>query len=160
MKELSDRVAALPHCVRLLQTDHGRTLAAEANAIARDVLEAIKSLAQTFITIDAEGSSSRGEAGDEYLIRTGTVHDIIDKARGQNGFSRDNVASVKKIWKRNQESLDDGVNEVRETLENAENGQEPTEEEDDFDDGWAELGISSNVKPSAIELERIKKVRE
>lgn len=159
LKELSDRVASLPHCVRLLQADHGKTLAAEANGIAKDVLEAIKALIQTFITIDSEGSCSRGDAGDEYLVRTGAVHDVIDKARGQNGFSGNNLVAVRKIWNRNQESLDDGVNEVRETMDNTGKVEDDAEDKDDFDDGWEELGFSSNVKPSPVELERIKKVK-
>ncbi|KAF9451025.1 hypothetical protein P691DRAFT_773412 [Macrolepiota fuliginosa MF-IS2] len=160
LKELSDRVAALPHCVQLLQTNHGKTLAAEANAITKDVLEAIKSLVQTFITINAGGSASSGAAGDEYLMRTGTVHDVIDGARGQDGFSGNNLVAIKKVWKRNQESLDDGIREVHEIMEDAEKtGDELAEGvEDDFDDGWAELGISPNAKPSATELERIKKI--
>lgn len=157
LKELSDRAAALPHCVRLLETDHGKTLAAEANGVAKDVLDVVKSLVQTFITIDAEGSS-RGKSGDEYLVRTGAVHNAIDAARGQNGFSANNLVAVTKVLKRNQESLDDGMNEVQEMIDSAKNSGEGAEDDEEFDDGWAEFNISSNVKPSLTELERINKV--
>jgi hypothetical protein len=159
LKDLSDSVASLPHCVCLIKTHNGKTLAAEANTIAKDVLEALNSLVQTFIVIN---SSSSGEAGSEYLIRTGAVHEIIDKARSPDGLSGSNLAAVTKILKRNQESLDDGLAEVRETMENAESSEDGTgegqSEDEDFDDGWAELGISSKTMPSATELERIKKV--
>lgn len=57
------------------------------------------------------------------------------------------------MWKRNQESLDDGKNEVQETLDSTED-----DAQDDFDNGWDELGFTPGLKPSATEMERIKKV--
>ncbi|KAJ3561307.1 hypothetical protein NP233_g10270 [Leucocoprinus birnbaumii] len=140
LKELSQRVASLPHCVRLLQTDNGKTLAAEAYTIARDVLEALGSLIQTFSH-----------------HQTGAVHDIIENARGSSGFSGNNLVAVGKVWRSNQDSLQDSLDEVRELMEKAENPE--ADAEDEFDDGWDELGLPSSVKPSAAELETIKKVR-
>ncbi|KXN89261.1 hypothetical protein AN958_06015 [Leucoagaricus sp. SymC.cos] len=92
-------------------------------------------------------------------MRTGAVHDIIEKARGRDGFPGNNLVAVRKVWKRNQESLNDGLDEVRETMENAEKPEDGVgKEEEEFDDGWTELGISSNVKPSVTEVGRIKKM--
>ncbi|EKM82684.1 hypothetical protein AGABI1DRAFT_125144 [Agaricus bisporus var. burnettii JB137-S8] len=151
LKELSDRIASLPHCLRLIQTDHGKTLAAEATAIAKDVLQSARALFQILITIHSPQSASHHNAGDDYLIITGAVHEIVEKARSKDGFSKDNLAAVIKVWKCNQESLDDGKNEVQETLDS-------TEDQDDFDNGWDELGFTPGLKPSATEMERIKKI--
>lgn len=126
----------------------------EATVIAKDVLAAARALFQTFLTVNSNKSASHhGARGDDYLIRTGALHDIIDKARSKGGFSTDNLAAVIKLWKRNQESLEDGRNEVQETMDSTGN-----DAEDAFDDGWDELGFSSSLKPSATEMERIKKV--
>ncbi|KAF5357909.1 hypothetical protein D9756_001573 [Leucocoprinus leucothites] len=156
LRELSERVASLPHCVRLLQTDHGKSLAAEAYTIARDVLVALQSLVQALIVIGSENSASSGDVG-EYLVKTGTVHDIIEDARGSSGFSGNNLVAVRKIWKHNQDSLQDSLEEVREAMEKAEDLEGGSEGEE-FDDGWGELGMPSSVKPSAAELETIKKI--
>lgn len=157
LKELSERIVSLPHYVQLIQAGHGKTLAAEAYVIARDVTEALQHLIQTFISIHSENSSQSKEAVAEYLTRTGALHDLIENARKMSGFSGNNLVAVRKVWKRNQETLNDSLKEIRDALEKAENPEGSTEDGIKFDDGWEEFGIPS-VKPSATELETMKKV--
>jgi len=156
LKQLSERIASLPHYVQLIQADYGKTLAAEAYAIARDVTEALQRLIQTFVSIHSENPSQSKEA-TEYLTRTGALHDVIENARKMSGFSENNLIAVRKVWKRNQETLDDSLEEIRDALEKAEKSEGSTEDGIKFDDGWEELGIPF-VKPSATELETMKKV--
>jgi len=156
LKELSECIASLPHYVQLIQADHGKTLATETYAIARDVTEALQHIIQTFISIHSENSSQSKEAVAEYLTKTGTLHDLIENARKMSGFSGNNLIAVRKVWKRNQETLDDSLEEICDAWEKAKNPEGSTEDGTKFDDGWEELGISS-VKPSATELEIIKK---
>jgi len=61
LKELSECIASLPHYVQLIQADHGKTLATETYAIARDLTEALQHI-QTFISIHSENPSQSKEA--------------------------------------------------------------------------------------------------
>ncbi|KAL9715123.1 hypothetical protein Ac2012v2_001782 [Leucoagaricus gongylophorus] len=157
LKELSERIASLPHCVRFIQADHGKTLAAEAYAIARDVTEALRCLIQTFIHSENQNSSKSKDAATEYLTKTGALHDVIENAHGPSGFSENNFIAVRKVWKRNQDTLDDSLVEICEALENAEKPEGSMEDGIIFDDGWEEFGIPF-VKPSASEFETMKKI--
>jgi len=62
LKELSECIASLPHYVQLIQADHGKTLATETYAIARDLTEALQHIIQTFISIHSENPSQSKEA--------------------------------------------------------------------------------------------------
>lgn len=157
LKELSERIASLPHCVRFIQADHGKTLAAEAYAIARDVTEALRCLIQTFIHSENQSSSKSKDAATEYLTKTGALHDVIENAHAPSGFSENNFIAVRKVWKRNQDTLDDSLVEICEALENAEKPEGSMEDGIIFNDGWEEFGIPF-VKPSASEFETMKKV--
>lgn len=157
LKELSERIASLPYYVQRIQAHHGKTLAAEAYALARDVTEALRYLIQTFISIHFENPPQSKKAAGEYLSRTGALHSLIEDARKVSGFSENNFIAVRKVWKRNQETLDDSLEEIRDALENTEKPEGSTEDGIKFDDGWEELCIPS-VKPSAAELETMKKV--
>lgn len=160
LKELSENVASLTFCARLFHPEtHGRNLVQEVKSIVTDVILAIGSLVQTFLNIEATGSHvSTGQAGDEYMVRTATVHDVIDKARNpQNGLSKDNLEAVRKRWMQDRDSLADGLREVDEMVED-ESSQIDEGVEDD-EDGWDELGIGSSSRMDKNELERTKKVR-
>jgi hypothetical protein len=133
---------------------HGATLTKEAVATVRDVIEAIQALVQTFLALQINAGSGTGKAGEEYMVRTGAVHDLIDKAKRAEGLSEDNLGAVRKKWTENRGALEDGFREVGEMIEEA----EETEDDDEDDDGWDELGLGKGTKMNLDELERTKKV--
>lgn len=137
LTEIAARIAAIAHCVRLFTPSHGCALLNEATSLARQVIEAVRSLAQTLLA-----------TGDDYLVRTAAVHDLIDKARGPEGLSADNVSAVRKLWLSDQASLVDGCEELVQMIDAT-----PTE----LDDGWDELGLGTEHL-SLTEIERAKKV--
>ncbi|KAF8350710.1 hypothetical protein F5887DRAFT_857007, partial [Amanita rubescens] len=143
--EIAAKLTSISHCVRLLTPTHGKTFANEATSLARQVVDAVRSLAQTLnATIDHPDI-----ARDDYLVRTATVHDLIDKARGPDGLSADNVSAVRKLWLNDQASLVDGYEELVQMIEDV-----PKE----FDDGWDDLDLGT-VPLSEIEIERAKKAK-
>ena len=95
------------------------------------------------------------EAGEDYLVRTGTVHDMVEKARRE--LPADNIAAVKKRWKADRGMLEDSLEEINAMVEDAGEGDDDVNE-DDLDDEWDELGFGSTKKMSDDELERTKKV--
>lgn len=154
--DLSTHTAALTHCAQLFDVDvHGATITKEAIATVKDVIEAIRALIQTFLALQIDAGSGTGKAGEEYMVRTGTVHDIINKAKGANGLSEDNLGAVRKKWTENRGALEDGFREVGEMVEEAE---EMDGGDDGDDGGWEELGLGKGAKMNVDELERTKKV--
>ncbi|KAK7467160.1 hypothetical protein VKT23_004218 [Stygiomarasmius scandens] len=155
LKDMTKHVAALSHCVNMLNTnEHGRTFSQEAVGLVRDVLISVRSLLQ--ILLDIEVSDDRDKWKEEYLVRTGTLHDIIENARSSNGLSKDNTSAVAKIWSRDLGPLEDGVREVAEMIEDAQSGDIEADEVDD--DGWDELGLGPNKTLDKDELDRTSKV--
>ncbi|KAI5900363.1 uncharacterized protein SCHCODRAFT_01168033 [Schizophyllum commune H4-8] len=157
LKDITVQIPTLLHCVSLFDANVvGRTLAQEVRIVATDVTVSTAALLHSFVK--GEGPASAGSDSKEYLFRTGSVHEIIDAARGVQGISVDNIAAVKKKWVGNQAPLEDGIKELAESIEDAKSGPaEEKDDEDDFDDGWDELGISSNDKMSPEELARAEK---
>jgi hypothetical protein len=136
LKEVSDQIAGLTHAVRLFHRSFGKTLRAEVVATATDIIQSISQFLQGYVD---------GDTSDGYLARVGTIHDLIDTACAQ--LSHSNASAVQKKWTQNQESLEDGITEVEEILRD--------KGEDDFDDGWDELGLSDE-KITPEEIERTK----
>jgi hypothetical protein len=154
LKDISDQISALSHCVRLFTPDHGIILLREVVSVAEDVIQSVRALLQTFLENETHGVE---HAGNEYLVRTGAAHDLITKARAPGGVSADNVASVRKRWKQDHGALEDGVSEIIEMINNAQ-APDNNPGEDFEDDGWDEIGIPSTQKLDQVELERTKKV--
>ncbi|RDB21366.1 hypothetical protein Hypma_011600 [Hypsizygus marmoreus] len=158
LKDVSDHVSAISHCVLLFESTHGATFIEELYSVAKNIVESVLSLVQTFLNIEATGSrTSTGQAGDEYMVRIGAVHEIIKKAQSTSGLSRDNIVAVQKKLSQDHESLDDGLKEVGEMIDE----QASTDEvmKDDWDDGgWGELGLDSAQRMDVHELERAKKI--
>lgn len=151
LKEIADRVPALSHVISLIDQSYGATLLKEVEFITIDVLESIKSLTQTLLETTKLNTTSIGTNTEMYLVRTGAVHDTIEKARAQNGVSRENLAAVRKLWVRDHDSLIDALEEAREICDSVDSLS------DESDNGWDELGISTEkLKPA--ELERANKV--
>lgn len=145
LKDLSNNVAALTHSIRLMRRDQSATLLKEYTSLAQNVIRAAESLAQNFL-------DSTTTATEEYLVRTGTIHDLIDIARKPGGLSMTTRDAVQKRWLQNHESIVDGAEEIQQIC-----SPEDTEGDDFIDDGWEELGINS-TKLSPSELDRTEKV--
>lgn len=146
LKDLSDNVAALVHSIRLMRRDQSATILKEYTSLAKTVIEAVESLAQMFL------DSAKVTATEEYLVRTGTVHNLIDMARKPGGLSLTSRDAVRKMWMQNHESIVDGAEEIQRIS----SSEDP--EGDFIDDGWEELGINSTIKLSPAELDRTEKV--
>ncbi|KAK7014864.1 hypothetical protein R3P38DRAFT_3321745 [Favolaschia claudopus] len=156
LKDLSDHVSALFHCANLFVPHiQGATLVREVHSLVRDAIESIKALSQTFLEIEASDSrQGSGQAGDEYMVRTATVHSVLDKARA---LSPDNVAAVRKQWKEDAASLEDGFREVGDMIDEEES-EADVQDDDDFDDGWGGIGIGKSQKMTLEERDRTKKI--
>ena len=148
LKDLSNNVAALVHSIHLMRRDQSATVLKEYTSLVQTVIEAVESLAQMIL----DGSET-----EEYLVRTGTVHDLIDMARKPGGLSLTSRDAARKRWLQNHESIVDGAEEIQQLCKPA--NSEDLEDDDDFiGDGWEELGISSTIKLSSAELDRTEKV--
>ncbi|KAJ7155968.1 hypothetical protein C8R43DRAFT_417146 [Mycena crocata] len=154
LKDLADHISALFHCANLfVPATHGATLVREVESLVKDAIESIRALVQKFLDIEAnDARESSGQAGDEYMVRTATVHNVLDRARA---LSTNNLLAVRKRWSEDAASLDDGFREVADMVEEGESGEE---EDAMFDDGWDEIGIAKSPKMEAEEVERTKKV--
>ncbi|KAJ3802865.1 hypothetical protein GGU11DRAFT_444204 [Lentinula aff. detonsa] len=141
LKELSDRIAAISHCINMFNASiHGATLVKEVNIVAVDVVESMRTLASVYLEIEKFGERSR--FGDDYLVRTGAVHSIIEMARSEDGLPNDNLTAVRRHWSKDTGGLEDGIRELGEMIEDARS------EIDTSEDGWDELGIEPS-KPLA-----------
>ncbi|PIL24203.1 hypothetical protein GSI_13956 [Ganoderma sinense ZZ0214-1] len=96
------------------------------------------------------------DGGDDYLVRTGTVHDRIEKARRE--LPADNVSAVKKRWKADKGMLEDSLEEISSMVEVDHQGEDDLDG-DELDDEWDELGFGSAKTLSEAELERTKKIQ-
>ncbi|KAI9057885.1 hypothetical protein FKP32DRAFT_1310487 [Trametes sanguinea] len=145
ISDLGTAITSISTCATLFDL-HGSTLSSYARRSAREVCEAVISLADTFVD----------DSGEEYLVRTGAVHELVEKARRE--LPADNLAAVKMRWKEDRGMLEDSFNDINAMVEDAaEDGDGEIDE--DFDDEWDELGFGSTKKLSEVELERVKKVQ-
>lgn len=124
----------------------------EVASVAEDIIQSVRVLLQVFSEDETHGIE---HGRNEYLMRTGAVHDLITSARAPGGVPTDNLASVRKKWKQHYEAMHDGLTEIDEMIQDA---QASGREEDVEDDGWNELGLPSNQKMDGTELERAKKL--
>ncbi|KAF8163300.1 hypothetical protein B0H34DRAFT_795026 [Crassisporium funariophilum] len=156
LRDISNNVAALVHSIRLMRQDQGATLLKDYEFVARNVIGAIESLTQTFLTNHAS-TSNTVKAMEDYLVRTGGVHDLIDMARKPGALPLTNREAVRKRWQQDHDSLVDGAEEIQEICATV--GPDELEADDFADDGWDELGLASKQTLSAVELDRAEKVR-
>ncbi len=131
-----------------MRVKEGLTVIQEYEKVARGVINAVRSLG---ITLASASDTSTGST-EEYLVRTGEVHELIDTAKKNNSLSLNNRDAVRGIFVRNHESLTDAAEELQEICKPVDDNGSDDEGEDGFDDGWEELGISSNDKLSSSEL--------
>lgn len=151
LKDLIAHISGIAHCVSLLHPhEYGTTLRREVQGTVREIIESVRELVHTFLRPNTSDSKR-----DEYLVRTGEIHDLIQRAR--NGMSKNNLAAVRKMWDLDRSALEDGFREVGKMIEEEE-GEENAEELG-FDDGWGELGLhESGKKMNKEELKRTKDV--
>lgn len=153
LNELAQHVNALTSCASLFGSEtHGQTLTSEVVGLVTDVLVSVSALVNTFLSIARSGPSCVPEG--EYLTRAGTVHSLIDKARGANGLSTDNLQAVRKIWAQDRKTLDDAYAELSDMMENEDDIDESFSDDEDL----AELGLDPSKKLNSDEIERTKKV--
>lgn len=162
--DLTKHASGIIHCIHLLNAElHGTTLVKEVKFHVKSILEALRAVVQTFLNLAARGPStaSGGMAGEEYLVRTGALHDLITQARGPNGIPKDNLSAICRGWKMDRGALEDSLREVSEMIEGAEKSDESDHTEDDEDDGWDELGLgdTATAKMDKDELARTKNVQ-
>ncbi|KAJ6502551.1 hypothetical protein C8R45DRAFT_924883 [Mycena sanguinolenta] len=157
LKDLADNLSALFHCSNLFIPEvHGATLVREVQTLVRDAIESIKALVQTFLDIETSDSrQGSGQAGDEYMVRTATVHNVLASARV---LSSNNLRAVRKRWSEDAASLDDGFREAADMIEEAESTEDDFDDGEEFDDGWGDIGIGKSQKLNSEELDRSKKV--
>jgi hypothetical protein len=155
--DITKHTSDITHCIHLLNPDlHGATLIKELQHEMTAIFEALRAVVQTFLNLAARGPSigRSGSAGEEYLVRTGTLHDLITRARGPNGIPKDNISAICRRWKQDRGALEDSLREVSEMIDGAEGS-----ESDDVDDGWDELGLGdTGAKMDKDELARAKNV--
>ncbi|OBZ69180.1 hypothetical protein A0H81_10814 [Grifola frondosa] len=144
LSQTSTHISSLTTCATLFDP-HGATLATEVRLAAREVCESVRALASSFLENSGEG----------YLIRTGSVHEIVENARRE--LSVDNSAAVRRRLTLDREILEDALGEVSGMIEGTD--EVGDEGEDNFEDEWNELGLGSNKKMSEAELDRTKKIQ-
>ncbi|OJA19054.1 hypothetical protein AZE42_06307 [Rhizopogon vesiculosus] len=160
--DLTKHTSGIVHCIHLLNAElHGATLIKEVKFHAKTIVEALRAVVQTFLNLAARGPStaSSGSAREEYLVRTGALHDLITQARGPNGIPKDNLSAICRGWKHDRGALEDSLREVSEMIEGAEKSHEGNHTEDDDDNGWDELGLGDTAKMDKDELARTKNVQ-
>ncbi len=144
LKDTSSHLAAIAHCIHLLRPElHGSILVLEFQRVAIDIINSLRSLLTVLVGL---------KDGNEYLVQTGELHDLIDTAQSPTGLSADNVAAIRKKWLQDKGSLEDGLNELNDMLDHEHS------EAYDENDGWDELGLGSDASLNPTERERSKKV--
>lgn len=160
--DLTKYTSGIAHCIHLLNPEsHGATLIKEVHHEMIAILEALRAVVQTFLNLAARGPSiaRSGSAGEEYLVRTGALHDLITHARGQNGIPKDNISAIRRRWKQDRGALEDSLREVSEMIDGAEGSEGDDVDGNNVDDGWDELGLGdTGAKMDRDELARAKNV--
>ncbi|KAF9053690.1 hypothetical protein BDZ89DRAFT_976253 [Hymenopellis radicata] len=148
LKDTSSHLAAIAHCIHFLRPElHGSILVLEFQRVAIDIINSVRSLLTVLVGL---------KDGNEYLVQTGELHDLIDTAQSPTGLSVDNVAAIRKKWLQDKGSLEDGLSELNDMLDH-----EPSEAdaEEENDDGWDEFGLGSDASLTPTERERSKKAQ-
>ena len=108
LKDVTAHTDALASCACSVNRQrHGKTIAREVRWKAEEVINALRTLLDTFIAdIQSPGSG----AAEMYLAKTGTVHGAVESARS---VSRSNAEAVRKRWDLDAEAVNDVVKEIQ-----------------------------------------------
>lgn len=162
LQDLAKHTSGVVYCVSLLnEVQHGATFIKDTKKIVKGILKSLRDLVQTFIELaTCDLPSTSRTAGEDYLVRTAALHDLITTAQGSNGIPKDNRSAIRQNWSVDKATLEDGLSEVTRMIEEAErdDANRPTAEGDDFDDGWDELGFGTNTSLDKEELARSKSI--
>jgi len=136
---------------------HGSALTAEVRSVVDDVVRAVQELAQAHFSFVTHGGNLIGKGkGQDRLLKTAAVHELIDQARtpGDGGISDCNINAVIRRWKEFGGILNDAVNELGDDDSLDGDGQE---DEHDSEDEWdKELGfnVSSEHNPAEYKFKK------
>lgn len=156
IQDITTHVSSLTTCATLFDP-HGKVLAEAVRRSATEVCQSVLAFAQGFLSITNEAdSSSSSQSKEDYLVRTGTVHECIEKIR--KSLPESNAGAVKNLWLQDRAMLDDSFAEVNTMIEEGGDGYESDEGFGDDDDLLDELGLGTTKSLSSIEIERVKKV--
>lgn len=144
LKDITAQTDALASCACSVDAArHGRTLAKEVRWTTEEVVGAVQALAGVFL--DA------GARAEGYLVKVGTVHEIVERARGVSASNRE---AVRRRWEADAAGLEDGVREVAEMVADEEGGSDDAG--DGFaGDGWDDLGLGPSLPQTKITKEEI-----
>lgn len=154
IQDITAHISAFTTCATLFD-GYGYTLAKDTRQLAKELCETVKALAQTFLVLLDPSSTSSGQGEEDHLVRTGAVHDTVERIR--RTLPEDNFGAVKRRYTLDREMLEDSVNEVNAMIAGDEEDEDDPFGEDDEDDEWDELGFGSTKKLSETELDRVKK---
>ncbi|EJD44096.1 hypothetical protein AURDEDRAFT_185146 [Auricularia subglabra TFB-10046 SS5] len=139
INDMGSATVALSSCASLFSVQHhGASLRTQARNLASDVLRTVQQLAST-IEDDTE----------DLYVRTGALHDAIDRAR--NELPASELDAVRDLFRANQACLDDGLPELQELIE--EDECDHVENDDDWD-AFGDEFASSKLSPE--ERQRVK----
>lgn len=115
LDDLVKHVNAITSCASLFTTTFGSTLRAEVVGLTLDVLRATKGFVDHCVLVIG-GTTSPSILKPTHLYLIGSLHELIDYARGSDGLSKDNLQAVRKKWSQDQSVLEDGYRELSELL--------------------------------------------
>jgi hypothetical protein len=141
LKDLTTQVGQLASCVSSFPSG---MLQKEAIWSAERTIHALEIFAQTFETACRQDKHNK-----EYLVKMGAVHEAVEAAQD---MSINENAALAKAFKRNVDSLNDSLAEVKEMMAN-DNASTMG-----FSDGWDELGEEFQKSLTVEERKRVNKV--
>ncbi|KAH9180543.1 hypothetical protein EDB89DRAFT_1919666 [Lactarius sanguifluus] len=155
LKDLITNSSTLASNASLFLPDvHGRTLTAEVHSIAKNVLTALEDLARAHLSLITRVPTEA--ASEEYLSKTGIVHELIAQAKAGHpqGLSRTNLVAVRKRWLEHAETVSDAeaMLEVETFV-----SDDDDKDSDGWDDPELDLGSDSGEQ-TAVQKEIAKKI--
>ncbi|KAI0320110.1 hypothetical protein OF83DRAFT_1169620 [Amylostereum chailletii] len=157
LRDLASRVSTLASNASSFDPSvHGRTLTSEVHTLAKDLLVAIQELSRAHLAeiASAKKTKSKGKGkGEEYMIKTATVHELVDRARGTgpDSLSPSNRAAVLKIWVEQGEIMADAISELE---EDDGSGSEVEDDDDEWEDPEFDFGGGKATSPAQKEIKK------
>ncbi|KAF8323256.1 hypothetical protein DL93DRAFT_2162434 [Clavulina sp. PMI_390] len=143
LSDIRSDVDKIAGCVHILATSKkGATFFKQLRSQANVVLDATRSLVQTFLTTNFDDPEV-ARSDKTYLLRMGSLHSAIDQCKAS--FPKNNRDAVTALWSSDSETIKDALVEYEElsnagSPDSAENGEDDGGLDDDFDDWDTVLG--------------------
>ncbi|KZT35461.1 hypothetical protein SISSUDRAFT_1064442 [Sistotremastrum suecicum HHB10207 ss-3] len=122
---------------------HGSVFTKAVRWETSSVLSALLALVRSLISL----ASSKESDSKEYLLRTGSAHESLEKAAATVRDMGDNLGAVRSRWAENQSALDDALSELGGIISG-----------EDEDEGWDELDLDFEGGKTG-ELTEVEKTR-